>query len=322
MDNKKNSFRRYIDNLYSTDDARRLLDMVRHPENKEMLDSLAEDVWDEASMQPLTGVDYERYKKEGRSLLRRINVRRVNWIRRITAVVAGVAAVLLLVTGSVVAWNYLNERQVVFKVAATSYGETKELILADGTVVVLNSCSKVRFPDRFLTDERRIELEGEGYFQVYKNEDKPFVVHTSRFDIRVLGTSFNVKSYGTDELVSVNVESGKVQVDMPEAMIRLRANEQIQINTSTGSYEKECERKEIAQWRNGTLSFHETPICDVAKELERIYHCSITFASGQNFKNLISGEHDNAGLEDVLRSIEYTTGIHYEKDGNHIRMYK
>ena len=66
MDNKKNSFRRYIDNLYSTDDARSLLDMVRHPENKEMLDSLAEDVWDAASMQPLAGVDYERYKKEGR----------------------------------------------------------------------------------------------------------------------------------------------------------------------------------------------------------------------------------------------------------------
>lgn len=320
---KRKLFRRYIDNLYSTNDARELLDAVRHSGNKEVFDSLADDVWEEAALQnTLTGVEFERNKKEAHSLLNRMKRRNVNWFRRVAVPIASVAAICLLVVGSVSVWNYLNECQVVYKIATTSYGETKELILADSTVIVLNSCSKARFPDRFLSDERRIELEGEGYFQVHRNEEKPFIVHTSRFDIRVLGTSFNVRSYGTDELVSVNVESGKVQVDMPEAMMRLKEKEQVQINTLTGNYAKGCVEKEVAQWRKGTLCFFETPIRDVAKELERIYHCVITFSSDQNFNNLISGEHDNVSLEAVLRSIEYTTGIHFEKNGNEIRMYK
>ena len=323
MNNKKDLFYRYIDNLYSTDDARNFLDMIRRPENKEKIETLATNVWEDVSSQRvLTGTELERYKKEGYFLLKRINTKKVSWLKRVAIVAASVAAVCLLVVGGISIGEYLNERQMVFKVVATSYGETKELKLADGTVVVLNSCSSVRFPDRFLSDERRIELEGEGYFQVQRNEEKPFIIHTSRFNIQVLGTSFNVKSYTTDELVSVNVESGKVQVDLPEAMMRLRANEQIQINTLTGDYEKDCVLREVAQWRKGTLCFHETPIHDVAKELERIYHCSIIFDPEQNFKNLISGEHDNTNLEAVLRSIEYTTGIHYRKEGDIIRMYK
>lgn len=323
MDNKNKLFRRYLDDLYSMDDVHNLLGMVRHQENNEMLDSLASEVWDEASLDyTSTGVEFERYKKEGYYLLKRVNTRKVFWMKRVAAVVASVAAICLLVIGGIGVWDYMNEQQTVFKVVATSYGETKELKLVDGTVIVLNSCSKVRFPDRFLSDERRIELEGEGYFQVHRNEEKPFIIHTSRFDIRVLGTSFNVKSYTTDELVSVNVESGKVQVDLPEAMMRLRANEQVQINTLTGNYEKDNIQKEVAQWRKGTLCFHETPIHDVVKELERIYHCSFIFEPGQNFKHLISGEHDNVNLEAVLRSIEYTTGIHYKKEGDVIRMYK
>ena len=63
-----------------------------------------------------------------------------------------------------------------------------------------------------------MELEGEGYFRVFHNEKQPFVVNTHRFDVRVLGTCFNVKSYSSDEVVSVDVESGKVQVDFRYVM--------------------------------------------------------------------------------------------------------
>lgn len=321
-ENKK-LFRRYIDNLYSTDDARSFLDMVRHQENKGIVEHLADEAWEESAMQDVTtGIDFERYKDEGRSLLRRINTGRNVLLRRVAITAASIAAAFLLIFGGIDMWNYWNDSRVIFREMVTSYGETKNLILADGTLVVLNSCSKVRYPDRFTANERRIELNGEGYFQVQRNEEKPFVVKTSRFDVKVLGTSFNIKSYQADELVSVNVESGKVQVDMPEAMMRLRANEQVLINTVTGNYEKVKTREEVAQWRNGTLCFYETPIRDVAKELERIYHCTITFASGQVFNNLITGEHDNVSLDAVLRSIEYTSGIHYRQEGNHIYMYK
>ena len=218
--------------------------------------------------------------------------------------------------------NYIGRQQISYLEASTSYGEHKKVSLPDGTVLTLNSCSRVRYPSRFVDDERRIELEGEGFFQVSHNEKQPFVINTRFFDVRVLGTCFNVKSYSSDETVMVDVENGKVQIDMPDAMMRLTANEQVRINTASGEYSKEREKHAVAVWRGGALRFDATPIHDVAKELERMYNCRITFAHGQSFENLISGEHDNKSLEAVLQSIEYTSGIHYKLSGKEVLLYK
>ena len=81
-------------------------------------------------------------------------------------------------------------------------------------------------------------------------------------------------------------------------------------------------RYKVAAWRNGALHFYQTPLTDVAKELERRYHCKISFRQGEVFENLISGEHDNQSLESVLESLHYICGINYEKDGNQITFYK
>ena len=70
------------------------------------------------------------------------------------------------------------------------------------------------------------------------------------------------------------------------------------------------------------MRFNSTPIRDVAKELERMYNCRITFTQGQEFNNLISGEHDNKSLEAVLQSIGYTSGIHYKRSGDQVLLYK
>ncbi|MBQ8520456.1 MAG: FecR domain-containing protein [Bacteroides sp.] len=315
--------RRYVDNLYSTEDAHKLLKTIHTPECEEVLDGVISDVWEESEAQTLlTGVEREHYKKEARQLLKRIEHKKRFYFRRIAVVVASMAAMLCLVWGIVTFADYWEERQVVYLEASTTYGERKQVTLPDGTSLVLNSCSKVRYPNCFVADERKVELQGEAYFKVHRNPEHPFIIITSRFDVRVLGTSFNVRSYEADELVSVNVESGKVQVDMPDAMMRLRSKEQLQLNTQTGNFSKAFVDRKVALWRRGTLCFSQTPIRDVAKELERIYRCKITFAEGQSFDNLITGEHDNPNLEAVLRSIEYTSGIHYKKNGNNILLYK
>ena len=141
-------------------------------------------------------------------------------------------------------------------------------------------------------------------------------------DVRVLGTRFNVKSYSTDEIIAVEVEEGKVQVDLPEAMMRLKANEQMVCNTSSDVFNKQRMEHEAATWRKGFLYFDRTPMSDVVKTLERLYGCRIRLAPDQTFDNLISGEHDNPNLESVLQSIEFTSGIHYRKEGNDILLYK
>lgn len=327
MENDKKDrslLRRYLDNLYTADDARKLMDELQSSEyDTDSLDELASAVWEESSIQqPQTDLEREQYKKEARQLLKHIEHKKRLWFRRVAVAAASAAAIVCLVFGGIHYLNYIDEQQVSYREASTSYGERKQVRLPDGTELTLNSCSRVRYPDRFVGKERRIELEGEGYFRVYHNEKQPFIVNTRRFDVRVLGTCFNVKAYSSDEVVSVDVESGKVQVDLPEAMMRLRTQEQILINTVSGEYNKRREERTVAVWRKGGLRFHSTPIHDVAKELERMYNCRITFAKGQEFKNLISGEHDNKNLEAVLQAIEYTSGIRYKKEGDRILLYK
>lgn len=323
-ENNKSLFRRYVDNLYTTDDARRLIDQLQSREyDTDIIRELTDDVWEESSLQqPHTDLEREQYKKEARLLLKHIEHKKRMWFRRVVWAAASVAAVVCLVFGSIGYLNYINKQQVTYWEASTSFGERKQVRLPDGTQLILNSCSRVRYPNHFTGKERKVELEGEAYFRVHRDEKQPFIVNTCRFDVRVLGTCFNVKSYSSDALVSVDVESGKVQVDLPEAMMRLRANEQVLINTVSGEYNKRCEERSVAVWRKGGLRFNSTPIRDVAKELERMYNCRIVFAEGQSFDNLISGEHDNKSLDAVLQSIEYTSGIHYKQKGSQILMFK
>lgn len=318
----KNLYRRYVDDLYTTEDARQLLDSLPNSDDHEILNELSSDIWEEAAtQQPLTDLEREHYKREARQLLKRIEHKKRTWFRRISIVAVSTAAIVCLALGGMHYLKHLNERQIIYMEAATSYGERKQILLPDGTQLTLNSCSHVRYPNNFIGEERKIELEGEGYFQVHRNEEQPFIVSTRRFDVRVLGTCFDIKSYSSDEVVSVEVESGKVQVDLPEAMMRLKGKEQVLINTISGEYSKRREDRPVAIWKKGGLRFNSTPIRDVAKELERVYNCRITFADGQ-FNNLISGEHDNKSLEAVLQSIEYTSGIRYKKEGNRILLHK
>lgn len=319
----KSLFRRYLDDIYTQEEARTLLSRLKDDTLDETLDDLTADVWEESAMQELTtDVEREKYKKEAGRLLKRIEHRKRTLFRRMAVVVSGVAAIFCLVFGSISFFHYIDERQVVYLEATTSHGERRQVQLPDGTRVTLNACSRLRYPDSFTGDERRIELEGEGYFRVERNEKQPFIINTRRFDVRVLGTCFDVKAYSSDEVVSVDVESGKVQVDLPEAMMRLQAEEQILINTLSGEYSKKRGERAVAVWRKGSLRFSSTPIRDVAKELERMYNCHITFARDEEFNNLISGEHDNKSLEAVLQSIGYTSGIKYQKEGNSILLFK
>ena len=169
---------------------------MRDADHKDILDELSAEVWEESvSQQPVTDLEREKYKKEARQLLKHIEHKKRTWFRRVMTIAASVAAVIAIVTGSISYFRYMSEQQITFAEISTSFGEKKRVELPDGTILVLNSCSQVRYPDSFQGDIRKVELEGEGYFRVAHNEDMPFIVQTKRLDVRVLGTRFDVKSY-------------------------------------------------------------------------------------------------------------------------------
>ena len=207
--------RRYLDNLYTKQEAFKLMNEIHSSKHDNALKTFASDVWEESALQQTcTDLEREQYKKEACRILQRVEHRKRIWFRRVATYVAGTAAIVCLLWGSIKYWNYADEQSVFYIEAFTSYGERKHICLPDGTQLVLNSCSRIRYPNHFTQKERRVELEGEGYFRVQHNKKQPFIVDTQRFDVRVLGTCFNVKSYFSDEIVYVEVESGKVQVKL------------------------------------------------------------------------------------------------------------
>ena len=174
---EKDKLHRYLDDLYTRDDASQLLQSIKDSENQDILDELAAEVWEESgNLQPGNDLEREKYKREARQLLKRIEHKKRTWFRRASVVAVSTAAVIAIIIGSVNFFRYMNEQQVTLAEITTSFGEKRQVTLPDGTLLVLNSCSQVRYPDRFVGDLREVELEGEGYFRVARNEKMPFVV--------------------------------------------------------------------------------------------------------------------------------------------------
>lgn len=321
---KEKIIKRFLDNIYTKEDVEHFFRELKNPENDALIDNMIWELQKESESQENTSaVNREQYKQEARQLLKRLEKRKKMGFRQIAVSVASIASALFL---AVYVYHYMNTTEtpsILYSEIITSYGENRRMTFSDSTGVILNARTNITYPDNFGKNERRIRLSGEAYFDV-KKDNTPFIIETGRFDIQVLGTSFNVKAYDEDEIVSVAVREGRVQVSMPEATLVLKPEEKVILNTRTGEIMKEIVRNETytSAWIQGWLCFDRTPIRDIARELERIYGYNIVFKEGQEFNNLISGEHDNQSLESVLQSIEYTSGIKYLKNDNEILFYK
>lgn len=315
----KKHIKNYIEGIYTQGDAEKVLEYLKSGEQDSELDDYLWLVWNQhESTTSDKKKDLHILKKEAYQLLREEKRKYITIPRKyILRTIAAVASVILLISltiGGYKFWHTLSIKKQLYTEQTTTFGEKRFLILPDGTKITLNSCSSISYPDRFEGKERRVILDGEAFFEVAKNDEKPFIINTNKFDVKVLGTEFNVKAYNSDVKQSVNVHSGKVQVDLQEATLRLTSDEQVDINTVTKDYTKFKGKKAIASWRVGNLQFNRTPIKDIANELERVYDVKVTFEKGQQFDNLITGEHYNADLKSVLQALSLTSNIQYTLD--------
>lgn len=325
----KNRINRYLDNLYGADEIEQLQEIIRLELDSGYLDERMKEIWLEClSSTKNKEMDKEQLKKEARRLIERIEQSPFTKRRKVYAKWIGIAASLLLLITLSIGVYLMNGRKgtagdISYLEIQVPYGKKKELLLADGSRIILNAGSLFRYPDHFAGEEREVYLDGEAFFSVESNPKQPFIVVTRNMTIEVLGTEFNVKTYGEDELASVSVKKGKVQVNTEEMSSRLSIGDHITLNNVTKDFrKKKVEANSITHWITGGLAFHETPIADVAKELTRIYNCKIYFEDGQIFTNLIKGEHDNKSIESVLKSIEYTSGIKFRKEQGNYILYK
>ena len=189
------------------------------------------------------------------------------------------------------------------------------LMLADGTSVCLNAESKLRFPVQFNGNTRRVELEGEGYFQVVRDEKKPFVVEASGVNITVLGTEFNVSNYPECSSVRTTLIKGKVRVASTDTnSYVLEPGEQAMFNRINGEMTvADVDISYVVAWKEGRLRFRDRPLKEIMDFISRWYDVDIVYED-EEVKDYLFGCNFNRHITvlPLLKLFESTGTVHFE----------
>ena len=206
-------------------------------------------------------------------------------------------------------------------VLRTPVGRQFQIILEDSTKVVLNASSSLRYPLVFPTSKRQVSLEGEGFFEVTKNNSKPFYVNTALQEIKVLGTSFGVNAYPDEAFVKTTLRSGIVRVKSNHSgrssHFLTPGEQSVLLENGLISKEKVDVFSELS-WVDGNFSFHSEDIHAVMRKLQRWYNIDVQYEAMSNtekYNGVIARFEDVAK---VLAILEKTNSVHFKIDGRRI----
>jgi ferric-dicitrate binding protein FerR (iron transport regulator) len=237
-----------------------------------------------------------------------------------------VAAMLLLVSAiGIWGWNSYNHKQSEqFITVYTPAGRLKTLILPDGSKVSLNAASKISFPSRFTSENRKVTLVGEAYFDVVHDPQKPFLIYTGKVKTQVLGTSFNVKAYTNEPKITVAVITGKVGVMAGRLSVLLTPNQIADYNAKDGKLLKGTisDASALKAWTNGQLVFRNQPFNEITRTLTRRYNTNIIIQNDRVAGAILNARFDkNESLETVIGVLCTYVGARYKHEGTtyHIR---
>lgn len=274
-------------------------------------------VWDTSKMLEATSVvdedaAWQRFKQrvdttpktESRTIP--LQPKKSNWLR-----VA--ATLLLLVTcGSIYYYTYMGSTTT-YMADNTVTTET----LPDGTVVTLNKNASITFNSKFNGDTRSVTLTGEAFFDVTPDKSKPFIITAGDAQIRVVGTSFNVKS--NDTKTEVIVETGIVEVSKKENMVKLLPKEKATVVESKATPTKEkVEDALYSYYRTKELVCNNTPLWRLVDVLNDAYNANIEITDARLRDMSITTTFKNESLDNILELVAGTLHIRVVKNGNRI----
>jgi len=273
-------------------------------------------------------------------------------------VVAAAAVLLVVITGAIFYSRTVAPSSAVSTgptAVAAARGSKKFMQLADGSKLWLNAGSRIVFSSGFATGNREMTLEGEAFFDVKHDERYPFIIHTGRLDVMVLGTTLNVRAYPGDSTMETTLINGKVEIDVPgdaQASIILHPNEKVTIpmgrttlpaerpdsaitghaaNTPITNMQVKFFRRPIepdrtdgtiteTSWVSNKLVFRQEALVGMATRLERWYDVKIIFDNERFRNDTLSGTFPEEPIGDVMHALQITAGFHYriDKDTVHI----
>jgi len=241
-----------------------------------------------------------------------------------------------------------KENEVVSKAGART-----KLTLPDGTLVWLNAGSRLTYSNDYNKTLREVELEGEGFFDVAKNAERPFIVHASSLNIQVVGTEFNVKSYPQDETIETTLLRGIIEIsrkDDPTApKVILKPNEKLifnkqredgkqvdsarAFNTSQATTTRDISVTAISRnipdsnkvetsWVYNRLVFDGDSFQELSEKMERWYNVKISFSNEELTHYRFKGAFVNETISEALDALQLTADFNYEINNNEVRLFR
>ncbi|OQP61127.1 hypothetical protein A3860_05255 [Niastella vici] len=177
---------------------------------------------------------------------------------------------------------------VLFNTMTTPKGRQYQLQLPDGSKVWLNAASSITYPTAFTGKERSVILTGEAYFEVAKDKSKPFRVNVNnQSQVEVLGTHFNINSYGDDGKIKTTLLEGSVKVISYEGKVVIKPGQQAQVSSAPQPGNKKgiavntnVDLEMVMAWKNGSFQFDRTPLSQVLNQLSRWYDVQVVYEHG------------------------------------------
>lgn len=284
------------------------------PDNKKYAEQLAL-LWHESKKIAVQSTIEEdaawlRFKEKVRSIehqQKRVKMHHV-WLR--------VAAMVIVVAGLGLIFYYVANKKMQHDMVSVSFQTTNNTqtdTLPDASVIVLNKNSRLSYPSRFKKDKRYVSLQGEAFFHVTPNKESPFIISVNDVTVRVVGTSFNIRSvYGKTEVI---VETGIVQVTKNGKTIELRPKEKVVTEWQDTVLQKEENTDELYQYyRSKKFVCNNTPLRRLVETLNEAYDAHITIANDRVGNLKLTTTFDNISLNQILSVIRETfnTSIVYK----------
>ncbi len=211
----------------------------------------------------------------------------------------------------------------------TPRGGTYKLTLSDGTLVILNAASSLKFPASFASlKERSVQLTGEAYFIVKHNVKQPFKVQTASQVIEDIGTEFNVSAYTEEPEVKTTLLEGSVKVkaisrSVPGNDVVLLPGEQSTNNGHTAITVKQADTEEAIAWKRGEFMFTSQPLENIMNSISRWYDVEVIYENEQLRREIFGGTISRFGkVSKTLRMLELTGHVHFKIEGRRVTVMK
>lgn len=319
MEKQNNIVEKYIRGNISEEEYNELQQQIQNDSDSSVGDMLNECWQKDLNIHVMPRAAKERTRRLINEKIKK-DMRRV-WFKRASTIAASILIPILIIS-TVYFYKEMDHYKQIPNIVSVNKGQRAGITLPDGTIVHLNSESKLTYTPDFNGKLREVVLEGEAFFEVTPNKEKPFIVKTSVFDVEVLGTSFNVSVYNDENIVETALMEGKVKLTMQgcpskpvyltpsQKFIYSRSDRQGTISIMEGDTE--------LAWKQGILAFNAEPLEEVFRKIERWYGVTMHYDKESLVNDNFTGQFKMISIQEMMNILRMHYNLKFKIENNDI----